>query len=121
LSTQSQKEGDECNPGEVIPADLPQDLADAYLEATGDAHFLQFVAPINYLEAINVPVQIHIGEADGEKLTQTPPEWSRKLYAALHAAGKEVEFFSYPGEGHYFEPPAWGEMINRALAFFEDV
>ena len=121
LPNQSQKEGDECNPGEVIPADLPQDLVETYLEAAGDGRFLQFVAPINYLEAVNVPVQIHIGESDGEKLTQTPPQWSRKLYEALLAARKEVEFFSYPGEGHYFEPPAWEEMVNRALAFLDEV
>ncbi len=120
LPGQSQKDGDECNPGEVLPADLPQELLDAYLEATGDGQFLQFVAPINTLEVVNVPVQIHIGEADGEMLTQTPPEWSRKLYEALQAAGKEVDFFSYPGQGHYFEPPAWGEMMNRALAFFNE-
>ncbi|MFN2172612.1 MAG: alpha/beta hydrolase family protein [Candidatus Promineifilaceae bacterium] len=120
LPDQSFEEGDACNPGEIVPADLPQELVDIYLEATGDELFLQRVAPINYLEAIKAPVQIHIGEEDGETLQQTPPQWSRKLYEAMKAAGVEVTFFSYPGEGHYFKPAAWGELMGRALAFFDE-
>jgi dipeptidyl aminopeptidase/acylaminoacyl peptidase len=78
------------------------------------------VAPINYLEAVRAPLQIHIGEEDGETLQQTPPQWSRKLYEALDAAGKEVTFFSYSGQGHYFISPAWDQLMNRSLAFFDE-
>jgi acetyl esterase/lipase len=120
LPGQSEEAGDKCNPGEVIPADLPQELAAAYLEAAGDPQFLQRVAPINYLSAVKAPVQIHIGEEDGETLQQTPPHWSRKLYEALDVAGKEVTFFSYPGQGHYFISPAWDAFMNRTLAFFDE-
>jgi dipeptidyl aminopeptidase/acylaminoacyl peptidase len=120
LPGQSFEAGDTCNPGEVIPADLPQALTAAYLEAAADDQFLPRVAPINYLEAVKAPVQIHIGEEDGETLQQTPPQWSRKLYEALQAAGKEVTFFSYPDQGHYFLPPALGQLMERSLAFFDE-
>jgi dipeptidyl aminopeptidase/acylaminoacyl peptidase len=120
LPGQSFEAGDKCNPGEVIPADLPKELVGAYLEAAGDAQFLARVAPINYLEDIQAPVQIHIGEEDGETLQQTPPRWSQKLDEALQAAGAEVTFFSYPGQGHYFLPPAWGQLMDRVLAFFNE-
>lgn len=120
LPGQSEAAGDKCNPGEVISPDLPDELLETYLEAAGDAQFLRLVAPINYLEAVNAPVQIHIGEEDGETLLHTPPEWSQKLHEALQAAGAEVEFFSYPDQGHYFGSPAWGQLMNRALAFFDE-
>ena len=120
LPGQSEAAGDKCNPGEIVPVDLPPELVAAYLEAAGDAQFLQHVAPINALEDVDAPVQIHIGEADGETLLQTPPDWSQKLYEALQAAGKEVEFFSYPDQGHYFRSPAWGQLMNRALIFFDE-
>ena len=120
LPGQSEAAGDKCNPGEVISPDLPDELLETYLEAAGDAQFLRLVAPINYLEAVNAPVQIHIGEEDGETLLHTPPEWSQKLHEALQATGAEVEFFSYPDQGHYFGSPAWGQLMNRALAFFDE-
>jgi dipeptidyl aminopeptidase/acylaminoacyl peptidase len=120
LPGQSFKAGDACNPGEVIPADLPQDLVDAYLEGAADDQFLQRVAPINFLDAVKAPLQIHIGEEDGETLQQTPPQWSQKLYEALQAAGKEVSFFTYPGQGHYFLSPAWDQMMERSAAFFDE-
>jgi pimeloyl-ACP methyl ester carboxylesterase len=120
LPGQSQEEGDKCNPGEVIPPDLPPELVAAYLEAAGDAQMLQQIAPIYHLEDLDVPVQVYSGEADGELLVHTPPQWAQKLADTLQASGKEVQFFSYPGQGHYFEPPAWGEMINQALAFFNE-
>jgi dipeptidyl aminopeptidase/acylaminoacyl peptidase len=78
------------------------------------------VAPYYHLDAINVPMQIHIGTADGELLTQTPPEWSDKLYQALTAAGKDVEIFTYEGEGHYFQGANWSLFHDRVLAFFDE-
>jgi dipeptidyl aminopeptidase/acylaminoacyl peptidase len=66
-------------------------------------------------------MQIHIGTADGAELNGTPPEWSDKLYTGLLAADKEVEFFSYPGEGHAFSGNPWAEMMARAVALFGEV
>ena len=48
---------------------------------------MQRIAPIYHLQHISVPVQIHIGTADGAQLAQTPPEWSETLYQGLLNAG----------------------------------
>jgi dipeptidyl aminopeptidase/acylaminoacyl peptidase len=119
LPGQSQDAGDMCNPGEVIPPGTDEALLQAYFAAVADPAALQRVAPYYHLEAISVPMQIHIGTADGTSLTHTPPEWSEKLYQALAAAGKEVTFFEYEGAGHYFEGEAWSLFHERLLTFFD--
>jgi dipeptidyl aminopeptidase/acylaminoacyl peptidase len=108
-----------CNPGEVILPDLPPEIVAAYLAAADDPALLRQIAPIYYLDRINVPVQIHIGTADGAELSATPPEWSYKLHEAMAAAGVPVELFTYVGQGHLFTGDAWTEMIGRSADFFD--
>jgi dienelactone hydrolase len=108
-----------CNPGEVIPADLPPEIVAAYVAAAADPAMLQQIAPIYALDAITAPVQIHIGTADGAEHNATPPEWSYKLHDALLAAGKQSELFVYEGQGHLFAGSAWTDMIGRAADFFD--
>jgi len=119
LAGQSEAAGDKCNPAEVIPPDLPQELVQAYLEAAADPEFLHQVGPIYHIESINAPLQIHIGTADGASLVETPTEWSEKLFAALQASGKEVAFFSYHDQGHFFQPTPWAQLMERALTLFD--
>lgn len=121
LPGQSEAAGDHCNPAEVIPADLPDKLLAAYLAGAVDPAILRQVAPIHHLAAVNAPLQIHIGTADGASLTETPPDWSRKLQDALQAAGKETAYFTYPDQGHFFQGEAWSTLMNRSLTFFEEV
>ena len=83
LPHQSETAGDMCNPADIIPPEAPPELVTAYLTAATDLDFLQSVAPLYHLEAISVPIQIHIGSADGALLGQTPPDWSAKLTTAL--------------------------------------
>ncbi|MCB8942697.1 MAG: alpha/beta fold hydrolase [Ardenticatenaceae bacterium] len=120
LPGQSLEAEDRCNPGEMIPVGTDEALLEMYFAAAADPAALQRVAPYYHLDAISVPVQIHIGTADGAILTQTPPEWSAKLYEGLLAAGKEVMFFEYEGAGHYFEGADWSLFHDRALAFFDE-
>ncbi len=120
LPGESEAAGDRCNPAEVIPADTPQGLVEAYLEYARDTEALQQVASIYHLEAITTPVQIHIGTADGQFLGETPPHWSQKLADALQAAGKEVEYYTYPGQGHSFTGKSWIEFQSRAVEFFNN-
>lgn len=108
-----------CNPGEVIPADLPPEIIEAYLAAAADPAMLRRIAPIYYLDRLTAPVQIHIGTADGIEHSATPPEWSYKLHDALLAAGKQSDLFVYEGQGHLFAGTAWTEMIGRAADFFD--
>ncbi len=109
----------ECNPGEVIPADLPPEIVDAYLSAATDPAMLRLIAPIHYLDRVVAPVQIHIGTADGQEHNATPPEWSYKLHEALLAAGRSSELFVYEGQGHLFAGSGWTEMITRTADFFD--
>lgn len=71
-------------------------------------------SPINALDRVRAPVQIHHGTADGE----VPYAWSADLAARLEAAGAPVELFSYPGAGHTFNGEDWPRFLARVEAFF---
>jgi dienelactone hydrolase len=109
-----------CNAAEVVPLSLPSELIQAYREAAADPVHMQQIAPIHHLEHVSVPVQIHIGTADGQSLNSTPPEWSYKLHQALLDAGKDVELFVYEGEGHSSSGDPWFIFIDRAVDFFDE-
>lgn len=119
LPGESEAAGVQCNPAEVIPEDTPSDLVDAYVAQARNPAFLRQVAPLFHLDSITTPIQIHIGTADGQYLSETPPEWSEKLAEALRAAGKDVDYYSYPGQGHAFTGESWTLFQARALAFFD--
>jgi dienelactone hydrolase len=110
---------DQCNPAELLPADTPQALVDAYFAAAASPELMQQIAPIYHLAYVSVPVQIHIGTADGAGLAETPPDWAPKLHQALLAAGKESTFYTYEGQGHFFTGTAWTEMMSRTADFFD--
>jgi acetyl esterase/lipase len=120
LPGQSEAAGDQCNPAEVIPPDTPPGLIDAYLTAAADPEFLRQVAPLFYLENIDALLQIHVGTADGQSLVETPVDWSAKLADALQIAGRDVIYFTYEGQGHFFTGDSWNTLLDRALALFED-
>jgi dipeptidyl aminopeptidase/acylaminoacyl peptidase len=90
-------------------------LARAYREASRDQDFLQMTSPIFYLHLVQAPVQIHQGAAD----TTTPPEWAEAIRDALQAAGKEVEYFSYPRQGHALQGESWDLFMQRITDFFD--
>jgi carboxymethylenebutenolidase len=47
---------------------------------------------------LQAAVQGHYGESD----TWTKLDWSRQMEADLRCAGRETEFYAYPGAGHWF-------------------
>jgi len=108
-----------CNSADVIPLELSPDLIQAYEDAALDSEMLKLIAPIHHLDAVTVPVQIHIGTADGDYIGSTPPEWSYKLNQALLDAGKDVELFKYEGERHSFIGDNWLVMMDRVVKFFD--
>jgi dipeptidyl aminopeptidase/acylaminoacyl peptidase len=103
----------------VIPAETDPALVEAYFTAVADPAFLRRVSPIYHLDRIQAPMQIHSGAADGDLLPYTPPAWAAKLATALDEAEKEVAFFNYEGEGHYFGDESWRLMMERSLDFFD--
>jgi uncharacterized protein len=108
-----------CNSADVIPESLPAEVIAAYVESTQSPERMREIAPIYHLDSVSVPVQIHIGSADGDYIGSTPPEWSYKLNQALLAAGVDVELFVYQGERHSFTGDAWLTFMDRAVEFFD--
>jgi uncharacterized protein len=108
-----------CNSSDIIPETLPLNLQSAYRFAASDAATLKRVSPINYLNFIDIPVQIHYGTEDGKTLNGTPPQWSVKLTQALREQGKNVELLRYDGQGHSFIGQPWFTFMERTLRFFD--
>jgi len=73
------------------------------------------MSPINYLSDLNAPVIIHHGEKD----KAVHIAWSEKLRDPLVREGKQVEYYSYPDQGHIFEGEAREKAMKRTLAFFD--
>ena len=67
-----------------------------------------------YLSDITAPVQIDHGTADEE----VPLAFSQKLADQLHAKGKTVEFYTYPGSDHNIAQ-GFSLAIGRSVAFFD--
>lgn len=85
-------------------------------ELNTPASDLARISPVNYLDGIQAAVSIHHGE--GDRLV--PPEWSEDLCRRLTALGKTVECFSYPGEPHTFIGYGGIQLIERAVAFYQE-
>jgi dipeptidyl aminopeptidase/acylaminoacyl peptidase len=109
-----------CNSADVIPDTLSDEIIAAYLESAASEEKMREVAPFYHLENISIPIQIHIGSADGDYIGSTPPEWSYKLNQGLLDAGKDVELFVYQGQRHSFTGDAWLLFMDRAVNFFDE-
>ncbi|HSN77032.1 MAG TPA: alpha/beta fold hydrolase [Anaerolineae bacterium] len=81
-----------------------------------DPTFIDKISPINYFDGVAGPVQIHQGTAD----TTTPPRWARAIRDALLAAGKDVTYFDYEGQGHALKGDAWRAFMQRTADFFAE-
>jgi dienelactone hydrolase len=108
-----------CNSSDILPLDLPPGLIQAYKAAAYDPELLEQVAALHHLDDVAAPVQIHYGTEDGEFISGTPPEWSRKAYDGFIAAGKQAEIFAYEGESHSFLADQWWAFMERCVRFFD--
>jgi len=73
------------------------------------------VSPINYLDRVSMPVQLHHGDADNV----VPVEWSRDLNQRLLDLGKNIEYYEYPGGTHTFVGEMYALFLERNLVFFD--
>jgi uncharacterized protein len=73
------------------------------------------LSPLPYLANVTAPVQIHWGTAD----ETVPYKWPGDLLDGLKAAGKEVEYFEYPGQPHSFQGQANRLYLQRIAEFFK--
>jgi dipeptidyl aminopeptidase/acylaminoacyl peptidase len=68
-----------------------------------------------YFDRITEPVMIHQGTAD----LSCPIVWAQASVDALKAAGKSVEYLTYPGQPHVFTTVPWTLSIERSTAFLK--
>jgi acetyl esterase/lipase len=93
----------------------PKDYVSTYLgcEPTQcPAGWARSASPYPYIGAGNPPFLIQHGAAD----TTVPPDQSKRLYEALHAAGVPAELVIYPGVAHGFaKVPGGGpdDAVNK--------
>ncbi len=72
------------------------------------------LSPLPYLKYVSAPIQIHWGTAD----ETVPHKWPGDLFDGLKAAGKQVEYFEYPGQPHSFTGAANQLYLQRIADFF---
>jgi uncharacterized protein len=72
------------------------------------------LSPLPYLNYVSAAVQIHWGTAD----ETVPYKWPGDLLAGLQAAGKNVEYFEYPGQPHSFTGAPNQQYLQRIVEFF---
>jgi fermentation-respiration switch protein FrsA (DUF1100 family) len=72
-------------------------------------------SPSQHLQQVDAPIIIHHGEKD----EIVPIGWSVELAEKLHALGKPVTLYTYPGEGHVFAGWGWQLFMSRTIAFFD--
>lgn len=88
----------------------------AYYQTARDDEFLAKTSPVNYFEYVTASVQIHQGTAD----TSTPPRWAEAIRDGLQAAGKDVQYFTYEGQGHAFTGESWSLFMSRVADFYDE-
>lgn len=67
-----------------------------------------------YVEAINIPLQLHQGSADIE----VPKIWSDEFVKVLEEKDKKIEYYVYPGADHNMRP-SWQTVVARDLVWFD--
>ncbi len=108
-----------CNSSDIVPLDLLSNLIQAYKDSSTDSNLLRQISPIYHLDLVAAPVEINYGTKDGQTLSGTPPDWSKKLYQAFKDAGKDATLFAYEGEYHSFNGDAWLAFMDRTRQFFD--
>uniref|UniRef100_A0A831TFH4 Alpha/beta fold hydrolase n=1 Tax=Thermorudis peleae TaxID=1382356 RepID=A0A831TFH4_9BACT len=101
--------------GDGLPENTTDPLAPIYREAARDPAFIRLTSATFYFHYVTAAVQIHQGTAD----TVTPPEWARSIRDSLQLAGRSVEYYEYPGQGHAFQGQSWQLFMERTAAFFD--
>lgn len=92
-----------------------QQLISMYGPPATASAFWSAIDPTAHLPEITTPIQLHTGGADEE----VPPIFSQKLYEALQADGKTVEYYNYPGGDHNIADPDFTTAMYRTIQFFD--
>ncbi len=90
-----------------------QELMDKYGSPSASSPFWSSIDPNSYLADVTAPVQLHAGLEDEE----VPWQFSEGLYNRLKSAGKNVEFYTYPGTDHNISQ-SFNLAMQRSVEFF---
>ncbi len=93
---------------------IGQELTDTYGTWDENPEFWASISPIDNVADISGPLQLHHGTADGD----VPLEFSESLYQAMVAAGKDVEYFTYPDNDHNISQ-AFSSAMQRTVEFYD--
>jgi dipeptidyl aminopeptidase/acylaminoacyl peptidase len=91
-----------------------QDLIEQYGTPEENPEFWASISPNSYVSDLPGPLQLHHGTADQE----VPLQFSQELYDEVRAAGKTVEFYTYPGSNHNISQ-GFALAMQRTIAFFD--
>jgi dipeptidyl aminopeptidase/acylaminoacyl peptidase len=89
-------------------------LFEQHGEYSPDNPFWQAVAPTNYLEYLNAPIQLHHAENDAV----VSVNYSKDLIPLLEEANKPVELYTYPTGGHNLTGSSFTQAMERTVEFF---
>jgi len=101
---------------EVFGSEWPFFDAQVWGSPESNPEGYRMVSPGNYLELVEMPVQIHHGDQD----FTTPLFWSQELFERMTALDKDVELFVYEGGLHTFTGGTYTQFMNRVVAFFDE-
>jgi len=91
-----------------------RDLISLYGSPEQNPEFWASISPNTYLSDLSGPMQLHHSLKD----STVPFEFSDSLSKQIAAAGKTVEFYSYPGDDHNLAN-SFGLAMQRSLQFFD--
>jgi uncharacterized protein len=91
-----------------------QAIIEKYGSPESNPEFWDDLSAKTFIYNVKSPVLLHHGTAD----QSVPFAWSERLAAAFKERGKELVFYSYPGEKHEFIK-AWPLVMRRSVEFFD--
>jgi dipeptidyl aminopeptidase/acylaminoacyl peptidase len=91
-----------------------QQLVERFGEPDSNREFWSAISANSYVKDISGPMQIHHGTAD----ESVPVEFSDILNENLRAAGKTVEYYTYPGDDHDITTN-FGTAMQRSVTFMD--
>jgi dipeptidyl aminopeptidase/acylaminoacyl peptidase len=95
--------------------EVAQRIIALYGSPESHPEFWDNISPLTFLDDVRAPIMLHHGTAD----ESVPIEWSQRTAAALEKEGKDITFYTYPGEPHEFAT-AWPRVMERTATFFKE-
>jgi len=89
-------------------------LVEKYGSPSATSPFWSAADPTNFVSDIKAPIQLHYGESDEE----IPLGFQNYFIDKLKKAGKQYEFYTYPGDNHNISQN-FSLAMKRSIDFFD--